>query len=101
MESKRVGKSSVKKVNWKDVLRPVAVFPFRPFLPPTIAPIVVSFAAVFWAVTQRWVERCVTAQKTAAKETTPIVACNSQATYLILLLALLRKTIKTYSGFVD
>ena len=68
MESKRIGKSSVKKVNWKDVLRPVAVFPFRPFLPPTIA---------------------------------PIVACNSQATYLILLLALLRKTIKTFSGFVD
>ena len=33
---------------------------------------VVSFAAVFWAVTQRspQEERCVTAQKTAAKETT-------------------------------
>ena len=32
---------------------------------------VVSLAAVFWAVTQRffWGERCVTAQKTAARET--------------------------------
>ena len=33
--------------------------------------LLVSFVAVFWAVTQRsfWGERCVTAQKTAAKET--------------------------------
>ena len=32
---------------------------------------IVSFATVFWDVTQRWRwgERCVTSQKTAAKET--------------------------------
>ena len=35
--------------------------------------LVVSFAAVFWAVTQRSPQkRCVTAQKTAAKETTSL-----------------------------
>jgi len=41
--------------------------------------LIVSFAAVFWDVTQRstqsffWVERCVTSQKTAAKETTDLM----------------------------